>query len=79
MHVEVRLFSGLEGCVPGAKFGRPIEVEITENFNGRMLLEKLNIPEEMAYSFFVNGAHQSFDYVLSDGDRVSIFPPVGGG
>jgi len=78
LQIEVRLFSGLESCVPGAKFGQPIKVEVTENFNGRMLLEKLNIPEKMAYSLFVNGINKSFETVFSEGDRVSIFPPVGG-
>lgn len=79
MQVEVRVFCGLESCIPGARFGQPIAVEIGEGFTGRMLLEKLNIPEEKAFSFLVNGAHKGFDDVLADGDRVSIFPPVGGG
>ncbi len=57
----------------------PIPVEITEGFSGRMLLEKLNIPEEKAFSFLVNGIHKTFDVILSNGDRVSIFPAVGGG
>ncbi|KUK84072.1 MAG: Molybdopterin converting factor, small subunit [Pelotomaculum thermopropionicum] len=70
MQIEVRLFSGLESCVPGAKFGQPIKIEVTENFNGRMLLEKLNIPEKMAYSLFVNGINQSFEAFFSDGDRL---------
>ncbi|BAF60808.1 MAG: MoaD/ThiS family protein [Pelotomaculum sp.] len=79
MQVEVRVYCGLESFIPGTKFGQAIPVEITENFTGRMLLEKLNIPEKMAFSFMVNGVHKGFDVVLADGDRVSIFPPVGGG
>lgn len=79
MQVEVRVFCGLESCIPGARFGEPIPVEITGGFSGRMLLEKLNIPEEKAFSFLVNGVHKDLDVILCDGDRVSIFPPVGGG
>lgn len=79
MQVEVRVFCGLESCIPGARFGEPIPVDITKGFSGRMLLEKLNIPEEKAFSFLVNGVHKPFEVILSDGDRISIFPPVGGG
>ena len=79
MRVEVKVFCGLERCIPGAEFGKPMLVEISEGFNGRMLLEKLSIPEKMAFSFLVNSVHKSLDETLSDGDRISIFPPVGGG
>lgn len=79
MQVEVRVFCGLERCIPGARFGESIPVEITEGYSGRMLLKKLNIPEEKAFSFLVNGIHKTFDVILSNGDRVSIFPAVGGG
>lgn len=79
MKIEVRVFCGLENCIPGARYGQPITVEIPEETNGNALLDKLNIPRENAFSFLINGLHKSFDTVLSEGDRVSIFPPVGGG
>lgn len=79
MQVEVRVFCGLESCIPGARFGQPIMVDISEGFSGRMLLEKLNIPEEKAFTFLVNGLRKDFEVILADGDRVSVFPPVGGG
>jgi len=79
LKVEVRLFSGLEKCIPGTKFGQPILVEITNNFNGRALLEKLDIPEKMVFTILVNGVHKDPEEIFSDGDRVAIFPPVGGG
>ncbi len=79
MQVEVKVFCGRERYIPGTKFGQPILVEIPDGYNGRMLIEKLNIPEKMAFSFLVNGVHKTFDDILSDGDRIAIFPPVGGG
>jgi molybdopterin converting factor small subunit len=39
----------------------------------------LNIPREKVFSILVNGVHKDFDQALAEGDRVSIFPPVGGG
>lgn len=79
MQVEVRVFSGLEVFIPGTTFGQVIPVRITEGFTGRELLKKLNIPEEKVYTFLVNGAHKNFEVTLNDGDRVSLFPAVGGG
>lgn len=79
MQVEVRVFCGLEKCIPGARFGQPLTVEMPDGTTGYGLLEILNIPRENAFSLLVNGAHQDFNEVLAEGDRVSIFPPVGGG
>lgn len=79
LQIEVRLFCGLESCVPGTKFGQPIQLELPEGTNGLALLEKLNIPRDRAFSLMVNGVHKDFDAFFKAGDRVSIFPPVGGG
>jgi molybdopterin converting factor small subunit len=79
LKVEVRVFSGLEKYIPGARFGKPIPVEIADGYTARMLLEKLNIPEKDVFTILINGLHKNLDDVLCDGDRVSLFPPVGGG
>ena len=79
MEVEVRVFSGLESYIPGTTFGQIIPVIITEGFTGRELLKKLNIPEDKVFSFLVNGVHKNFEVALNNGDRVSLFPAVGGG
>ncbi len=54
-------------------------MEIADGFTPRMLLEKLNIPEKEVFTVLINGLHKDLDDVLCDGDRVSLFPPVGGG
>lgn len=79
MKVEARVFCGLESCIPGARFGQPIQVELPEGAGGYDLLVKLKIPREKAFSILVNGIHKDFDQALAEGDRVSIFPLVGGG
>ncbi|HHU85437.1 MAG: MoaD/ThiS family protein [Pelotomaculaceae bacterium] len=79
MKIEVRVFSGLENYIPGARFGKPMPIEIADRFTARMLLEKLNIPEKEVFTILVNGSHKGLDDVLCNGDRVSLFPPVGGG
>ena len=43
------------------------------------LAERLAIPIEEIKIVFVNGITVELDHPLCDGDRVGVFPPVGGG
>lgn len=79
MQLEVRVFSGLEKLIPGACFGQPIKVDITKHSTCRMLLKNLNIPEKEVFIILVNGVSKALDDGLADGDRVALFPSVGGG
>lgn len=42
-------------------------------------IDLLGIPRENVKTVFVNGLHATMDKVLSEGDRVGIFPAVAGG
>ncbi|MEG6616849.1 MoaD/ThiS family protein [Peptococcaceae bacterium 1198_IL3148] len=77
--LEVRLYSGLEKFVAGATYGKPLAVELPDGANVKELLAKLNIPEVEVFSILANGIHRHLEDVLNDGDRVALFPPVGGG
>lgn len=79
MLLEVRLYSGLENFVENATYGKPLAVEVPMDTTVQMLLEKLDIPTEQVFSILVNGIHHNFNDKLSEGDRVALFPPVGGG
>ncbi|MTI81276.1 MAG: MoaD/ThiS family protein [Firmicutes bacterium] len=79
MLLEVRLYSGLEIYVENVKYGKPFQVELPSGGTGRQLLDKLNIPQEQVFSILVNGIHRDRDDQMEDGDRVALFPPVGGG
>jgi sulfur carrier protein ThiS len=43
------------------------------------LVTMLEIPPEEVKLIFVNGKRADTDQVLAEGDRVGLFPPVGGG
>ncbi|KJS18046.1 MAG: molybdopterin converting factor, small subunit [Peptococcaceae bacterium BRH_c4b] len=79
MKLEVRVFSGLEKYLPGITFGQAFEIDVPEGTTGRGLLVKLAIPESQVFSMLANGRHFSFDQKFHPGDRVALFPPVGGG
>lgn len=73
------MFSGLEKLIPGVCYGQPIKVNIAEHFTVGALLKELNISEKEVYIILINGVNKGFDERLADGDRLSLFPPVGGG
>lgn len=79
MLLEVRLYSGLEKYADNTAYGQPLAVELPEKATIAMLLTKLGIPEEEVFSVLVNGIHHNLNDQLTDGDRVALFPPVGGG
>lgn len=58
---------------------KEVEFEYFEGITGRFILNKLDIKEEDVAIFLVNGLDGKWDAPLSDGDVISLFPPVGGG
>ena len=45
----------------------------------RQLLEQLGIPEYEVNLVFINGIKENLDSTLEGGERVALFPPLGGG
>lgn len=72
--IEIRLFATLR-----ERREKIIKIEFKENITGEDILEDLNISKKDVSIFLINGFHSSFDKKLSNGDIISIFPPVGGG
>lgn len=79
MNIEVRVFAGLQRYIAGAESGVPVPVDMPEGATGLDLINKLGIPEAEAFVFMINGCRAELDDVVKEGDRVGIFPPVGGG
>ncbi len=81
MNITVRLFAGLKcGNKELEYFGLDdFNIELPTRMNLEELLSFLGIPAEMAKIVLVNGLFQPLTYILSEGDELSVFPPVGGG
>ena len=77
--VEVRLYATLkkysDETAPDAS--RIIEMDGKASLGN--LYDKLEIPREEIKTAFVNGKWEAESYRLKDGDRIGIFPPIGGG
>lgn len=54
-------------------------LEIPEKTTIETLMADFGIPKDLVKLVFVNGKRQGVTYQLQTGDRVGLFPPVGGG
>ena len=77
--IEVRLFASLRkyNAKPGDKEAMIIELDDKTSLGS--LLGRLKIPPEEVTVIMVNGKREKESYSLRDGDRVGIFPLIGGG
>ena len=73
--IDLRLFATLQQFQPPSSHA----FQIKKGMKVRALVKQLGIPEIKAKLIFINGIKCDLDSVLKDGDRVGIFPPVGGG
>ncbi|MBU0927973.1 MAG: MoaD/ThiS family protein [Spirochaetes bacterium] len=74
MRIEARLFATLR-----TGRGKVVEAELAEGATVQDLADALAIPPAEIAILLVGGRDARLDRPLSDGDVVSIFPPVGGG
>lgn len=73
--VSIKLFATLAGYTPDQHEQYPIA-------SGMLLAEllvELGIPQDEVKIAFVNSRKVTFDTPLKDGDRIGVFPAVGGG
>ncbi len=79
MKIDVYLYATLVRHLPDGAEGRSVALEADENTHVRDVMQQLGVPEKSVKLIFVNGVHAQPETVLKDGDRVGLFPPVGGG
>ena len=73
--IQLRLFATLREFEPPSSENFSIEKGISI----RELLEQLELPPAKARLIFINGIKADLAATLEGGERVGIFPPVGGG
>ncbi len=80
MRVELRLFASLRRYLPADGGGTKAMLDVPDGTRLVDVFERLSIPPQLAQLVMVNGVHEpNRDRPLSDGDAISIFPPVAGG
>ncbi len=73
--IELKLFATIARYLPGSSEAYPVK----EGTTIKSLVSHLNIPDSEVKLTFVNGRQRPLDHILEDGDRLGLFPAVGGG
>lgn len=73
--IAINLFAALRKFTPDSGDSYPI----TPGISVRNLIDELGIPEQEVKLIFIDGVKSSLTSTLRGGERIGIFPPVGGG
>ncbi len=74
-HIQIKLFATLQRFMPASAENYAIKTCTTIG----TLLQQLDLPEDKAKLIFIDGLKAELTTVLIGGERIGIFPPVGGG
>ncbi len=77
--VEVRLFASLRKYHAKPGNSEAMIIALDDKTPLGSLLSRLKIPPEEVTVIMVNGKREKESYSLQDGDRIGIFPLIGGG
>jgi molybdopterin converting factor small subunit len=77
--VEVRLYASLRRYHSSPGSSEPLAMSLENETSLGDLLDKLKVPRQEIGVLMINGSWQKESYLLQDGDRVGIFPLIGGG
>jgi sulfur-carrier protein len=75
VHITIKLFASLKRFLPTSSENYPIEPGITV----KKLLDELGVPKDEVKIIFIDGVKHNLGSILKGGERVGIFPAVGGG
>jgi molybdopterin synthase sulfur carrier subunit len=73
--IQLKLYATLKKFTPND--GDEINIEPGSSVDD--ILKQLGIPDTDAKLIFINGKKGAIDTILNGGERLGIFPPVGGG
>jgi len=79
MKIQTHLYASLTKYLPYKALNKSCIIEMPDHSTVRDLIAELNLPIHLVKLIFVNGIHANANAELKDGDRVGIFPAVGGG
>lgn len=79
MALKIFLSSVLRKYAPAYDPVKGLEMEVSGSITVAEVCREMKIPLDNIKVIMVNGRSQELDYVLKGGERIGLFPPVGGG
>jgi len=77
--VEVHLTATLRAYLPAGTVGDHVVLDLPSGATVDQVVHSLQIPSELERLTVVNGHDAAPDQPLSEGDVLSLFPPLAGG
>jgi len=77
MIIHLKFFAGLRDAIPDRQ--SPYAAEFPDGVTVQDVLDRFAVPRDKPKILLVNGRHAELSHVLTDGDTLSVFPPVAGG
>ena len=74
MQIEIKCFATLSDFTPEGNI-----LAVDDGATIQQVIEALGITVKEVKIMFINGKHESLESVLKEGDRLGLFPAVGGG
>lgn len=79
MAILVKLSASLRNYVPEYNPTAGLSMPLPPDRTVAGVLNAAGVPADKVKIIMINGVSASLDSTLSDGDRLGLFPPVGGG
>jgi sulfur-carrier protein len=79
LKIEIHLFASLSKYLPKGAADKSFMMELYDGDCVKDIIEKLGIPQSDVKLIFINGIHANDAARFKDGDRLGLFPPIGGG
>lgn len=77
MVIEVRFFAALRRYTPADPSGI-ISVDVADGLSVEELLDQMEVDSSHVHNILLNGKESRLTALLSDGDRLGLFPANGG-
>jgi len=79
MKIEIQLYASLAKYLPQDAENKTWVLEVPGGASLSDVIRLMSLPDPSIKLVFLNGRHADRSTRLKDGDRVGLFPPVGGG
>jgi sulfur-carrier protein len=79
LKIEIHLFASLSKFLPKGAVDKSFMLEINDGACVKDIVNQIGIPQNNVKLVFINGIHAKDTDRFNDGDRLGLFPPIGGG